>query len=80
MPVHTIKFNLPEEQEELDTTLKASSYSIALSDIDNLLRSKIKYGGLDVEHHNEKIVLDHNTLEWVRSEIWKIKEDNGVLE
>ena len=43
MPVHTITFNLPEEHEELETTLKASKMSSALYDFSMYLRQQYKY-------------------------------------
>ena len=43
MPKHIIEFNLPEEREELQWAMKGIHYSIALDNIDNYLRSKLKY-------------------------------------
>lgn len=45
MPIATLKFNLPEEREEWETTQKAGAMSSTLWDIDNeLLRGNSKHG------------------------------------
>jgi len=44
MPVHTIKFNLPEEQEELEAFQTGVQAHIVIEDVFNYLRSKLKYG------------------------------------
>lgn len=44
MPKHIIEFNLPEENEELNTTLKASKYFSMLTDMSEYLRRMTKYG------------------------------------
>ena len=41
---HTITFNLPEEQEELDIHLQAANNAITLDAINNTLRSWLKHG------------------------------------
>lgn len=40
-----LKFNLPEEINDLDVTLKAQSFRTALFDISKVLRSQEKYDG-----------------------------------
>lgn len=44
MPELILKFNLPEEQSEADTTLAANRLFITLWDLKQELRNKIKYG------------------------------------
>jgi regulator of protease activity HflC (stomatin/prohibitin superfamily) len=39
----TFTFNLPQEQEELENALYGSKYKIILRDLDEMLRSKLKY-------------------------------------
>lgn len=42
--IHTIEFNLPDDQEDLDMVLKAREMYSALIEIDNVLRTQLKYG------------------------------------
>lgn len=45
MPKATLTFNLPEEQEEYTTTMKAGNFSSALWEYDQqFLRANIKHG------------------------------------
>jgi len=39
-----LEFNLPEEEEEFLLAFNGARYAIALDELDNWLRSKIKYG------------------------------------
>lgn len=39
-----LKFNLPEDSEDLDNALNGYKYKLALWDLDNFLRSEIKHG------------------------------------
>ena len=43
MPVVSIQFTMPEEQQDLDLALKAGKYQAALWDLDQWLRSYTKY-------------------------------------
>ena len=38
-----IEFTLPEEQDEFDTYRRAMDYAIVLEDLDQYLRSQVKY-------------------------------------
>lgn len=38
-----LKFNLPEEREEFEMANKGATYALVLHEIDNWLRSKVKY-------------------------------------
>jgi hypothetical protein len=49
MPEHIIKFNLPEEQEELEFATKGVQYITVLQELDNVLRAKLKYEELSDE-------------------------------
>jgi len=42
-PKHVITFNLPEESEELKTTMNASNYYCALYDLYSYLRNENKW-------------------------------------
>jgi uncharacterized protein (UPF0128 family) len=45
-------FNLPEEREELHFAQKGLDYSLALDEIDNHLRNRLKYETLSDEVHD----------------------------
>lgn len=72
MPKAILEFNLPEEQEEFNMVSKAVSYSIALSDMDNYLRGKIKYGSEEMTEEAYAI------YEEIRKQLWEIMNDNDV--
>ena len=42
-----LEFNLPEEEEEFLLAFNGARYAIALDELDNWLRAKIKYGDHD---------------------------------
>jgi len=63
-------FNLPEEQEEFEMASNAIKYSIVLSDIDNYLRSKIKYTDLTDEQYK--------VYEEVREQLWNYLNEEGI--
>jgi hypothetical protein len=42
-----LEFNLPEEEEEFLLAFNGARYAIALDEMDNWLRAKIKYGDYD---------------------------------
>ena len=44
MPYHIIKYKLPDEREDLNTTLLASEYHSALWEIDQFCRGVLKHG------------------------------------
>jgi hypothetical protein len=44
MPTVTLTFTLPEEQAELDQTLRSAAAHAALWDIDQYCRGLLKYG------------------------------------
>jgi hypothetical protein len=66
----TLKFNLPEEQEEFELASNAVKYSIVLSDIDNHLRSKIKHADLTDEQYK--------VYEEVREQLWDYLNQEGI--
>lgn len=59
MPIHSIRFKIPEENEELNTVMHASEYYSALWEIDQYCRGILKHG--DGKEDLEK------TLEHIRS-------------
>lgn len=44
MPKVTLRFNLPEETHEFNLANKGHFYADVIDDLDDYLRSKIKYG------------------------------------
>lgn len=42
-----LEFNLPEDQEEMRFAMQGAEATTALQELDNWLRSKIKYGQLE---------------------------------
>lgn len=67
MPKVILEYNLPEDKEELDITMKASHYFCALEDLDNFLRGKIKYG-----EQSEEITAIYQE---VRDKLWSFRND-----
>jgi len=63
MPKVTIKFNLPEESFELERATKSLDISLALWDIDQYLRSEIKY---------------QKEFQKVRDKLHEIMGDHGI--
>ncbi len=53
MPKATLTFQLPEEADEFDLAYNGARLSVIIADLDNYLRSKIKYENLPEEQ--EKI-------------------------
>ena len=65
----TMTFELPEEREEFETTVKALDWKFAMSDLDEYLRNELKYGAY---------VLDAETTENIRSKIYDILTDRNL--
>lgn len=42
----TLEFSLPDDKDDLNLAMKASSYFLALTDVRDLLRARLKYGNL----------------------------------
>lgn len=51
MPIGTLKFKLPEEREDFELAQKCHSLDMTITELDNYLRSKIKYGNLAEEQY-----------------------------
>lgn len=64
MPLVNIKFKLPDEQEEYDTTMKAGAMHCALHDIYQFLRTDSKYG--------------EGKYEEVYIKFWEILKENDI--
>lgn len=71
MPRATLSFKLPEEAPEFETASNGGSYKNALWEIDQFLRSKIKYSdGLSET--------EVKTFQEVRDLLHSILEDNRI--
>lgn len=69
MPKGILEFNLPEEREEFELAKNGSSYSFVIWDLDQHLRSLLKYNG---ENHSQEIL---NELQKVRDKLHELLND-----
>jgi hypothetical protein len=51
----TLKFNLPEEQNDFDIACKAMSWALVVWDMDQKLRNWIKYGDEDGVYTRDRV-------------------------
>lgn len=72
MPKHTIEFSLPEEQGELNTTLRAGAYHSVLWETLQFLRTTIKH--FPDKDSEEKL----KAFEEVREFIWREIRERDV--
>ena len=70
MPQATLTYNLPEETEEFDTARNGSKYQMVLHDLDQALRSKLKY-----EEHSEEA---QKCYQEVRDKLHELLNEEGV--
>lgn len=70
MPLATIQFNLPEEQDEFREAVKAGKYRRSLCEIDQELRNLVKYGTEDAQRAM--------TPDKVRARLWEILAENDA--
>lgn len=67
MPITTIQFNLPDEQDEFRAAVKGSKYRSALQEYDSWLRGLTKHGdGAPIRPED------------ARSKFWEILGTNDV--
>jgi len=66
----TLEFNLPEETEDFDIATNGWKYRSVLCDIDNFLRSKLKYGELSPE--------EDGAYEKARTELWNLINEHNI--
>jgi hypothetical protein len=71
MPRAYISFKLPEEKEDHDTALKAFDYKFALSDLEEWLRSIVKY---DNESSRTRI----KVMQEVRDKLHEIMNERDI--
>ena len=73
MPKATLSFTLPEEQEEFNTAKNGANYAAAIAEMDNWLRSQIKYNDALSEEARA-------TLEDAREQFRLIREDEDAYD
>jgi len=70
MPKAILKFNLPEEQEDFDLTMKAQDLRSAICMFRDFLRTHVKYGARED--------LNTDTVEKVREELFRLLDEYNV--
>ena len=66
-----LKFNLPEEQPEFETAVNGWKWSLAAWELDQHLRSQLKY--------NDKLTEEqYNICEEIRDKLWDILRENDL--
>jgi len=63
----TLKFDLPEEENEFNAALKGKKLAIAVWEFDSYLRNKVKYE-------------DRNEFQEVRDKLWECLADNSITD
>ena len=67
----TLKYNLPEEQNEFESAINGWKWSIAIWEFDQHLRSQIKY--------NDKLSEGQcDTYQEIREKLWDVIRDKGL--
>lgn len=66
----TLKFSLPEENDDFETATNGWKYRSVLIEFDNFLRSKLKYEELT---ENEDRVYDK-----IRTELWDLLKEHNL--
>jgi len=72
MPKGILEFNLPEEENEFNLASTSRNYYCALWEIDQFLRSKVKYANDNVSEDTIEAYLS------TREELWRILEEQGI--
>jgi hypothetical protein len=67
-----LEFNLPEEAEDLQLALNGSKYMSAVHELDQELRSKIKYAP---DNQPELVTETYNEI---RNKLWEIVNSYGL--
>lgn len=70
MPKATLTYDLPEEQTDFDMATHATDMWIVLGELDNELRSHLKYDS-HPEWHGE-------TVEAIRKILWDMRAERNV--
>ena len=72
MPKFTLTFNQPDEQEEFNNAINGGKYRAIIEELDDFLRSKLKYDStLSIEQHDV-----YNTI---RNQLTNLRKELNVL-
>ena len=71
-----IKFNLPEDQEEWNVANKAMDWALLAWDIDQSIRSLLKYGV--PPNHSKTEQTPDESLQHLRDQLHDIMEEKGL--
>lgn len=66
----TLKFNLPEENDEFNTAVNAVNYKNALSELNQYLRNEIKWSS---DENKSEIAQE------VRDELFRLMSENNII-
>lgn len=66
-----LKFKFPEEREAFELAVKARNWMLAIHDLDNFLRSQIKY-------NNNLSEIECSTFQRIRDELYVCLDNNDV--
>lgn len=69
MPKGILEFNLPEEKEDFELSVKGGLYKLAIFDLDQYLRSIVKYNS---DSHDEKTITE---LQKIRDKLHECLRD-----
>ncbi len=64
-----LKFNLPEERIEFEQACDAGHYVCVIEELDNFLRSKLKYGGDTLTEEQ------YHVYETIREKLRELRDD-----
>ena len=80
MPTHTIKFNLPEESEDLRDAMQGTKMSIFINDVwDQLFRPHFKHGYNDKELQRLSATKDGaKVIELLSEKYNDLLQDSGI--
>jgi hypothetical protein len=81
MPIHTITFNLPEENDELNLAIKASAMSVALFDIGQEVFRPARKHGYNNQELNDLIEKNPDASEIIsilEKMFYNILTDNNI--
>lgn len=62
----SLRFKLPEEQDEFETAIKAMEYRIVISEVLSSLRDKLKYGVLSDEQYHAIEAIQAEVIHLIR--------------
>jgi hypothetical protein len=67
-----LKFNLPDDQDDFDTAVNGAKWWLAMYELNQYLRSKIKYSEEGMSDDTYK------ALEETRDQLYKILQENSL--